>query len=65
MTTNSYYGGGDVGDRVWLEDVMCEGGESDIGDCVSGDWRVVTSECASHTQDAGVICAGTLILTLR
>ena len=60
VTTGSSYGS--VGDNVmvWLEGVDCEGGESDIGECVSvGGWGVVSSECENHTLDAGVICAGT------
>ena len=67
MTTDSHYGGGGAGVRVWLEDVNCEGGESDIGECVTmGDWGGVSTDCEDHSRDAGVICAGTYLpLTLH
>ena len=67
VATDSHYGGGGAGVRVWLENVNCEGGESDIVDCVAaGDWGVVSTDCEDHTHDAGVICAGTfLALTLH
>lgn len=58
VTTMSSYGG--VGDdvRVWVEEVECEGSESDISECETvGGWGDVSSDCENHTRDAGVICA--------
>ena len=59
VTTESEYGGAEEGVRVWVEGVGCEGGEGDIGECVSEEeWGMVSSGCEDHAHDAGVICAG-------
>ena len=48
---------------MWLEEVGCDGSESDIGECVD-EWGNVSSNCQEHTRDAGVICAGRIIMTV-
>ena len=60
VTTTSTYSSGAGNDvRVWVDDVDCEGSESDLGECVGADdWGIVSNACANHTRDAGVICAG-------
>lgn len=44
---------------VWMEDLKCTGQELTVKQCPSK--ALGTSTC-SHTQDAGVICRGTIIL---
>ena len=56
-TTGSSYTSNNLSSPVWLEEVGCDGSESDIGECVD-EWGNVSSNCQEHTRDAGVICAG-------
>lgn len=42
---------------VWLEDMYCEGGESQLNECRRHNgWEVKDSSCKSHGEDAGVTC---------
>ena len=45
---------------IWLDDVDCTGMESNLADC-NVQWGVVDGSCG-HSDDAGVVCSGKLIL---
>ena len=47
-----------VGDSlpVLLENVNCDGSETDLSQCTPLNWNSVSSECNDHTKDAGVVC---------
>ncbi|XP_078702578.1 scavenger receptor cysteine-rich domain-containing group B protein-like [Branchiostoma floridae x Branchiostoma belcheri] len=46
---------------VWLDEVACEGSETNLGDCPAEPWG--QSDC-SHKEDAGVVCGGEAALRL-
>ena len=41
--------------KIWLDDVVCNGSESDIGDCAHNTWG---SHNCNHTKDVGLRCTG-------
>ena len=44
--------------KIWLDDVMCVGNETELSNCSHGDWA---TDACFHYEDAGVICErGTL-----
>ncbi|XP_076105846.1 scavenger receptor cysteine-rich type 1 protein M160-like [Mytilus galloprovincialis] len=56
-TSNPYFIGGayfgEGTNRVWLDELACNGTEDDIGKCGSRGWGV--SQCG-HSQDVSVVC---------
>ena len=56
----AYFGEGGDTQRVWLDDLSCNGTEDDIGKCQSRGWGV--SQCG-HSQDVSVICGMLRFLT--
>ena len=46
---------------IWMDDVQCHGAEQQLGQCVQAGWG--NSNC-DHSEDASVICSGTLICTI-
>ncbi|KAL4228492.1 Scavenger receptor Cys-rich [Mactra antiquata] len=40
-----------------LENIHCYGNESNLGECIHGDWKVNTGECNSEHNYAGVCCS--------
>ena len=40
---------------IWLDNVVCNGGESTLDQCTHGGWGV--HNCGHH-QDVGIECAG-------
>lgn len=56
-TAEAHFGQGQ--DRIWMDEVSCQGTENDIFDCN----KTLGSHDCSHSEDAGVICSlGTCIL---
>lgn len=56
-TAEAQFGQGQ--DRIWMDEVSCQGTENDIFDCN----KTLGSHDCSHSEDAGVICShGTCIL---
>ena len=51
---NAFYGKGNG--QIWLQDLRCNGNESNIGDCPHNGWGNTLS--CSHSKDAGVKCNG-------
>ena len=39
--------------KIWLDDIMCDGNESQLSNCSHGAWD---SNFCYHDEDAGVIC---------
>ena len=39
---------------ILMDNVNCQGGEEDLNDCDSSEWR--ENDC-NHSEDAGVICS--------
>ena len=44
---------------IWLDNVDCVGTESMLSSCTASSWGVHNCQ---HIQDAGVVCAGKLVL---
>lgn len=49
---------GQGSDQIWLDDVSCIGTEAALTTCKASPWG---SHNCDHGEDAGVVCAGTLI----
>lgn len=54
---NAYFGAGDNGLTILLDDVACSGNETSLESCQSISGRNSTINC-SHSEDAGVHCNG-------
>ena len=55
-TTPVYRGGyGQGTDRIWLDDLRCNGFQNRLIDCPGR--RPIGSHNCGHSEDAGVICA--------
>eukprot|EP00105_Crassostrea_gigas_P038245 XP_019922393.1 PREDICTED: deleted in malignant brain tumors 1 protein-like [Crassostrea gigas] len=55
---NAHFGPGNW--TIWLDDLGCQGYESDISQCASGGWGI--HNCV-HSEDAGVQCNSMLMST--
>lgn len=44
---------GEGSDRIWLDDVQCQGGEASLLDCPHNDWG---SNNCRHEEDASIVC---------
>ncbi len=44
--------------QIWLSDVLCDGTEDTIFQCVKSDWGDIPTSC-SHFLDASVLCTDT------
>ena len=56
---NNEYGEGNG--RIWLDDVMCMGGETSLASCGHSQWGV--HNCF-HYEDAGVICSSSKYISM-
>ena len=48
--------------RIWRDNVNCVGTESMLSSCSATSWG---SHSCSHSEDAGVVCAGKLCIYLK
>ena len=52
---NSYYGSGSENQSIFLDNVICQGTESSLLDCVTNP---IGEHNCDHSEDAGVRCEG-------
>ncbi|XP_064596188.1 deleted in malignant brain tumors 1 protein-like isoform X3 [Liolophura sinensis] len=60
QVVNSRFGAGSG--QIWLDDVVCSGGETDISQCSHNAWGV--NNC-HHNEDVGLVCLNTLETPLK